>query len=88
LASAIFVTKKLFNYQYIKRFYTPFWQENSKHKLTISILQSFVFRRATSSKMARHIQELLMCASAKIQNRLEKIANNNKEYGQKAATSA
>jgi len=38
--------------------------------------------------MARHIRELFVCAGAKIQNRLEKSANNNKEYGQKAATSA
>ena len=42
----------------------------------------------TSPRMARHIRELFMCAGAKIQNRLEKSANNNKEYGQKAATSA
>ena len=38
----------------------------------------------TSPRMARHIRELFMCAGAKIQNRLEKSANNNKEYGQKA----
>ena len=37
--------------------------------------------------MPRHIPELFVCAGAKIQNRLEKSANNNKEYGQKVATS-
>ena len=36
-----------------------------------------------SPRMPRHIRELFGCAGAKIQNRLEKIANNNKEYGQK-----
>ena len=41
----------------------------------------------TSPRMLRHIRELFVCAGAKIQNRLEKSANNNKEYGQKAATS-
>ena len=38
-------------------------------------------------RMPRHIRELFVCAGAKIQNRLEKSANNNKEYGQKVATS-
>ena len=38
--------------------------------------------------MPRHIRELFMCAGTKIQDRLDKSANNNKEYGQKAATSA
>jgi len=38
--------------------------------------------------MPRHIRELIMFAGAKIQNRSEKSANNNKEYGQKALTSA
>ena len=37
--------------------------------------------------MPRHIRELFVYAGAKIQNRLEKSANNNKEYRQKAATS-
>ena len=32
-----------------------------------------------SPGIPRHIRELFMCASAKIQNRLEKSANNNKE---------
>ena len=41
----------------------------------------------TSPRMPRHIRELCVCAGAKIQNRLEKSANNNKEYGQKAGTS-
>ena len=42
-----------------------------------------------SPRMPRHIRELFVPADAKIQNRLEKSANNNnnKEYGQKAATS-
>ena len=55
------------------------------------IAQFFGARRApppASPRMARHIRELFMCAGAKIQNRLEKSANNNKEYGQKAATNA
>ena len=38
--------------------------------------------------MARHIREHLMYVGAKIQNGLEKSANNSKEYRQKAATSA
>ena len=37
--------------------------------------------------MPRHIRELSMCAGANIQNRLDKIANSNKEYEQEAATS-
>ena len=41
----------------------------------------------SSPRMPRHIRELFVCAGAKIQNRLGKSANNNKEYGQKAATS-
>ena len=45
-----------------------------------------LYDSGTSPRMPRHIRELFVCAVAKIQNRLEKSANNNKEYGQKATT--
>ena len=48
---------------------------------------SLFFAILSLPRMPRHIREPFVCAGAKIQNRLEKSANNNKEYGQKAATS-
>ena len=57
-------------------------------KALSGILPSSIPSFTPSPRMPRHSRVLFMRAGAKIQNWLEKSARDNKEYGQKAATSA